>query len=303
MIDFLESHQAAALRIMQIDFISLHVVQADQNTPRIMYDPTFPLVYGTPWGFPPCDNVIDVPIPSGGRIEGSDGYVCAETQSEDCHLLIHDVDAKVLYELYHASVVDMGGGNQAVAAKCAVLWDLEYAYGEHLRGQNCTSADAAGLPIAPLLVTADEVANGEINHALRFILQNSLMRDNLHVYPATHSGNPQSADPDSPIYGMRFRLRADFPVNSLGVSGRVIATALQQYGAILVDGGNLPFTLMHDHFSTHKWDEFDDFGPHMFDGVMGVGDFEIVNNETPVDSTQSCEMGINYSDKIQALLN
>lgn len=300
-IDYLENNQENPLQILQIDFTSLHVVQADRNSPRVTYDPTADLVYGLPYGFPPCDNVIDVPIPAGGRIEGADGYECAETQSEDCHLLIHDIDAGVLYELYHASVIDMGG-NQVVGAKCAVLWDLEYDYGDDLRGQNCTSADAAGLAISPLLVTADEIAAGEIGHALRFILQNNLMRAGLHVYPATHSGGPQSNHPDSPIYGMRFRLRADFPVDTLGESGRVIAVALQRYGAILVDGGNLPFTFMDDHFSTHKWDEFDDFGPHMFNGVMGIGDFEIVNNETPINSTHDCEMGIDYSDKLELLV-
>ena len=31
------------------------------------------------------------------------------------------------------------------------------------------SSDAAGFPIAPLLVTADELAAGAVNHALRFI--------------------------------------------------------------------------------------------------------------------------------------
>jgi len=33
----------------------------------------------------------------------------------------------------------------------------------------CSSADAAGFPIAPLLFGADELATGSINHAIRFI--------------------------------------------------------------------------------------------------------------------------------------
>ena len=71
-----------------------------------------------------------------------------------------------------------------------------------MRGDQCTSADAAGFPIAPMLFTADEVAAGEIAHAIRFILPNPRMasfpdgpdsntaRDPLYVRPATHAGGP-----------------------------------------------------------------------------------------------------------------
>lgn len=46
-------------------------------------------------------------------------------------------------------------------------------YPDDGRGEQCTSADAAGFPMSTLLFTADEVYAGEINHAIRFILPNA----------------------------------------------------------------------------------------------------------------------------------
>jgi len=305
-ISFLKSRpdaQSGHLNRMQID-TSLQVIEADMTTPRFPYDETAELVYGTTYGAPTCDNLIGVPLPTSGRLEGgsSNGdYSCADTQSADCHLLVHDKTNKVLYEAWHASKITVDG-EERFAAMCNATWDLEHAYGENLRGANCTSADAAGLPITPLLVSADEIAAGEINHALRFILRNDNMRRGLRVLPASHSGGPRSDNPDSPIYGMRFRLRADYPIDSLGESGRVIAKAMQTYGLIIVDGGNVPLTFMADTYSTAKWDDFSDFSPSMFKGVLSIADFEVIQNADPVPSTQSCEAGVDLSDKLKALI-
>ena len=45
-----------------------------------------------------------------------------------------------------------------IAAEAFFVWDLKKAYPETLRGDQCTSADAAGFPISAMLPTADEVA-------------------------------------------------------------------------------------------------------------------------------------------------
>ena len=41
-----------------------------------------------------------------------------------------------------------------MTAQCAVTWNLATAYPPELRGDQCTSADAAGLPVAALLFDA-----------------------------------------------------------------------------------------------------------------------------------------------------
>ena len=58
-------------------------------------------------------------------------------------------------------------------------WHLKAIYPAEGRGDHCTSADAAGFPIAPLLFNADEVfaalPSGDLGHAIRFILPNGRM--------------------------------------------------------------------------------------------------------------------------------
>jgi hypothetical protein len=109
--------------------------------------------------------------------------------------------------------------------------------------------------MAAMLFSADEVASGTIDHAIRFILPNSRMRAGVYVRPASHAGGP-SGGANLPPYGVRFRLRANYPVASLPTEGaRVIARALQRYGMILSDGGNIALTAQSDRFTTHKWSQ------------------------------------------------
>jgi hypothetical protein len=147
-----------------------------------------------------------------------------------------------LYEVYQATV----DGSGRVEGLCAVAWKLATTYPADLRGDQCTSADAAGLPIAPLLFSADEIAAGSIDHAIRFILPNARMRAGVFVRPATHGGAPSGPASAVP-YGVRLRLRADFPLSTLPSAGaRVVARALQRYGMILADGGNVALTARDD---------------------------------------------------------
>jgi len=80
-----------------------------------------------------------------------------------------------------------------------------------LRPAGWTSADAAGLPILPGLARYDEVAAGEITHALRFTV--SVTR-RAYLSPARHWAS-SNTDPLRPPMGMRMRLKASF--NHLGL--------------------------------------------------------------------------------------
>jgi len=105
-------------------------------------------------------------------------------------------------------------------ATCLVVWNLTKQYGEKLRGEQCTSVDAAGLPVSALMVSADEVKSGSVNHALRFILPNANMQRQVYVRPATHAGAPTNPNAHAPPYGVRFRLKTSrpCPVKGLGSS-------------------------------------------------------------------------------------
>lgn len=258
---------------LQIDF-ALHLLHTVPTTPFV----TFQKSAG--YYSPDCDEPFPFPQPAGGAIEGQGGYTCP-VASEDCHLLVVDAPAKRLYEMYN---VTTSGGT--LVARCGLFWDLTRAYPPSLRGEQCTSTDAAGFPIAALLFTADEVAAGNIPHAIRFILPNARMRSGVYVRPASHAGAP-SGGPDLPPYGVRFRLRADFPLATLPSEGaRVVARAMQRYGMLLADGGNIALTAASDRFTTHTWDEVG-IDSHSLFGIA-VADMEVVDLGSPISLTYDC---------------
>lgn len=245
--------------VFQIDF-SIEVLEATAGTPLVSWTPN------GDWYETECD-AAPVPVPAGGALEGEAGYACEG--DGDCHLIVHDTATRTLYEMWRA---DFAG---APTGGCLAVWHLDRAYDETLRGDQCTSADAAGLPIAPLLFTADEVAAGEVRHAIRFILPNSRIRNRTYVRPATHATGVASGGADSAPYGVRLRLRADFPVASLPSEGaRVVARALQRYGMILTDGGQIALTARSDRFGTASWDGL--LGPHDL-AALAVTDFDVVD--------------------------
>jgi len=226
---------------------------------------------------PDCE-MTQIPVPIGGNVENETSYECEN--GGDCHLLVVDDDARKLYEMWRADIKSsllFNGG-------CLAVWDLDASYDEALRGDQCTSADAAGLPIAPLLFNADEVASGEIDHAIRFVLPNDRVRQGF-VRPATH-GSFTEGNAGAPYYGVHLRLRADYPVDSLPSEGaRVVARALQKFGMYHADGGEYALTAESDKFTTAKWagllDEQD-----LYD--LDVEDFEVIDHGQPFTLSNDC---------------
>ena len=257
---------------LRIDF-SIHVLAVDGGTEKRDFEPT--------WDFyePDCDHV-PFPVPAGGAVEGEDGYACA--QGGDCHLIVVHESEKKLYEMWRADISSDGfrGG-------CAAVWDLTKEYPDTLRGDGCTSADAGGFPIAAMLFSAEEVQRGSIDHAIRFILPNHRIRANTYVRPGTHSTSATSGGPDAPPYGVRLRLRKDFPMESLPEGGaRVVAEALQTYGMLLADGGNMAFTAASDRFSEVKWE---DVGVDSYSLTsIRVEDMEVVDMGEPIEWSGDC---------------
>jgi serine/threonine-protein kinase len=256
---------------MQIDF-TIEVLEADASAPFRTFTPTGDFYD------PDCD-FEPVPLPAGGALEGEDGYEC--TSDGDCHLLVVHRPSNRLFEMWRANVVgaDFFGG-------CLAVWDMERTHPPMGRGYDCTSADAAGFPIAPLLFNADEVAAGEIGHAIRFILPNSRMRRLVYVHPATHSTSATSGPAAAPPYGARLRLRASYPLQTLPNEGaRVVARAMQKYGILLADGGTIALTAQSDRFTTAKWAGL--LGPHDLRALQ-VTDFQMVDAGERFDYTGDC---------------
>jgi hypothetical protein len=163
-----------------------------------------------------------MPIPANANIEGY-----PNPGTGDRHVLVLDNNNCWLYELYGSSVNTDGTWNAGSAA----VWDLQN-YDQ--RPLTWTSADAAGLPIFPGLVRYDEVANGQIAHAIRFTLQSSVA---AFVLPATHWAANSTSQFAAPM-GMRLRLKSSFDISSFSTANQVILQALKQYGMIMADNGS-----------------------------------------------------------------
>jgi hypothetical protein len=167
-----------------------------------------------------------VPIPPDAPIEGTDAY----PSYGDRHVLTIDTSTCLLYELYNSRL-------PAWTAMSSALFDLK---SNALRPDTWTSADAAGLPIVPGLVSFDEVQSGEIAHALRMTIQHT---NDSHLWPARHEAG--SIGRQLPPMGARIRLRNSSSVNAriarLSPANRVIAVAVQHYGAFIADNGGSGF--------------------------------------------------------------
>lgn len=197
------------------------------------------------------------PIPLDAPVEGGAGA------DGDRHVIAMRDGTCELFELYRAFPDGAGW-----VADSGARWNLR---SNALRPAGWTSADAAGLPILPGLVRYDEVAAGEIRHAIRVTFTRTRR---AYVAPATHYASSHT-DLDLPPMGLRLRLRAGYDVARLTGQARVIATAMQQYGLIVADNGSNWF------FQGAPSPGWDDDDLNQLKGISG-NEFEVVDTGEPV---------------------
>ena len=172
------------------------------------------------FGYADESDRLPYPIPANPLIEG--GAAC----TGDCHILMVQTDEKKLYELYAAHKLPNG----TWSAGSGAIYDLN---GYDLRPDGWTSADAAGLAILPGLVRYEEVAAGEITHAIRFTAEDTQRE---YIWPARHYAS-SITDPRYPPMGQRFRLKASFDTSGYRPQSKVVLEALRKYGMLLADNG------------------------------------------------------------------
>ena len=161
------------------------------------------------------------PIPADAEIEGG------SDSSGDRHILVIDQDNCILYETWSTYPEEDGSWDAGSGA----IFDLR---SHALRPEGWTSSDAAGLPILPGLVRYDEVASGEIRHALRFTAPRTRKE---FIWPARHYASSDTSL-NYPPMGQRFRLKAGFDISGFSPEVQVILQALKKYGMILADNGS-----------------------------------------------------------------
>ena len=161
------------------------------------------------------------PIPSDAPIEGG------PSSTGDRHILVLDRDSCLLYEVFSA-YPQAGGGWRAGSG---AVFDLR---SNRLRPAGWTSADAAGFAILPGLIRYDEVASGEIRHAIRMTVPQTRRE---YVWPARHFASSLTGAQYPPM-GLRFRLKADYDISRFPSDVQVILRALKKYGALIADNGS-----------------------------------------------------------------
>jgi len=159
-------------------------------------------------------------VPLNAPIEGG------SSATGDRHAIALDVDNCMLYELYNAYPL-----SSSWTADSGAIFDLR---SNALRSATWTSADAAGLPIMPGLVTYEEVASGEIKHAIRVTAPQTRRE---YVWPARHYASSLTGT-QYPRMGERFRLKAGVDISSYPADVQVILRAMKKYGVMLADNGS-----------------------------------------------------------------
>jgi hypothetical protein len=193
------------------------------------------------------------PIPENAPVEGG------ATSTGDRHVVFIDPRRCILYEFFAARKLGEGEWKAGSGIKVDLTSNAIRMVGK-------TSADAAGLPIFPGLIRYDEVATGEINHALRFTVPYT---QSAFIWPARHKASKEN-DVNMPPMGVRFRLRQDFDISKYSKSNQVIMKALKRYGMFLADNGSPIFV---SGVSDKRWDD----GDLKKLGDMTAVDFEAVD--------------------------
>ena len=221
-------HSAAWLAAMNSSSTNLHPDYGPSGDPNNPYGIPFDVVdSSTPTThvtFQYADESDPGPYPftSSTRIEGG------SASTGDRHALMVNKSTCELYELYDAHYSASGS-----TAGSGAIWSLG---SDSLRPAGWTSADAAGLPILPLLVTYGQVySNAPMDHAIR--VTSSCTADS-YVWPARHQAGQSGTT--CPPMGARFRLNAGFnlPASQCAANCQKVLTTMKTYGLIVADNGS-----------------------------------------------------------------
>jgi hypothetical protein len=179
-----------------------------------------------------CDTLVATqrrfPFPLDARIK-LEGGACNDPDScGDRHVLVVEQGTCRLWESWFTYKT-----NGIWSAGSTAAWDLRsYA----MRPDTWTSADAAGLPILPLLARVDEASAGEVRHALRVTFRDSALAK-AYVWPGRHRAGGDTAG--GIPFGALLRLRSTFVIPTTWTpQAQALARAMQRYGLYVADIGS-----------------------------------------------------------------
>jgi hypothetical protein len=210
----------------------------------------------------------------------------------DRHAIMVNKTTCTLYELWEARYSASGS-----TAGSGAMWHLD---SNGLRPAGWTSADAAGLPIMPGLLSYAQVQAAvrtglPIAHAIRFTAD---VTQEAYLWPARHFASDDTS-PNVPPMGARFRLKASFSVGRFCRNSepyckdaKAVLVEMQDYGLILADNGSNWF------FQGSAFPQWPDALVTLLKGIPAA-DFQAVNESCLMVSRNSgqarahrgCEIG------------
>jgi hypothetical protein len=162
------------------------------------------------------------PIPAGVQYENM------TTPNADHHMMVLQQGTCQLFELYAWNPTGPTTGWSAL-----VEWDLDGADEQIPDKLEVGSTTAAGTPLLPGVIWPEEVAAGEIRHAVDIVMPAAAIAKCTYVHPA--SDGAWTATGAFP-YGGRLRLKASFDTSKItGTQALVVLRALQKYGMFNTD--------------------------------------------------------------------
>jgi hypothetical protein len=156
----------------------------------------------------------------------------------DRHAIMVNKSTCTLYELFGAH-----WSRRRPTAGSGAIWHLR---SNALRPAGWTSADAAGLPILPGLLSYGQVraavrTGRPIAHAIRFTVQRTQA---AFIWPARHEASSNTSKGLPPM-GARFRLKSSFRIATFCRNAtaycrdaKAVLTEMRHYGLIVADNGS-----------------------------------------------------------------
>jgi len=182
------------------------------------------------YGFDPTDTFFYeadaggavAPIPAGVQYENM------TTPNADHHVMVLQQGSCQLFEMYAWNPTGSTTGWSVL-----VQWDLSGGDEQIPGNLEIGSTTAAGTPLLPGVIWPEEVAAGEIRHAVDIVMPAAAISKCSYVHPA--SDGAWSATGTFP-YGGRLRLKASYDTSKItGTQALVVLRALQRYGMFNTD--------------------------------------------------------------------
>lgn len=234
------------------------------------------------------DGWSDEPIPIDRSMWGE--------STPDGHIVIIDPFKMLAWEMSRFKW-DNSGAIPVPTATTFNVWDLKGpGHALPLEGKRWheRGGRGSGFPVLAGLIRPEELAAGEIRHALMFnFSKNRKGKGDEEVFiapPAVRSDGQFTGD-QYPIQGMRFQLNpeltdADFNAWGLTKEAKVVARALQRYGMFLGDDGgamSIGVQLLASDQQAHL-DNWEKQFPGLYHSIKGIPthQFRLIYTGSPV---------------------